>query len=227
MVKALHRGRHRGDPRRRLQPHRRGRPRRAGALLPRHRQRAPTTGSTRTTRARYVDVTGTGNTLDPARSRRAAADHATRSATSPSNATSTASASTSPRRSRRDHGEFDRGAAFFDVIHQDPVLSQLKLIAEPWDIGPGGYQVGNFPDGWREWNGRYRDTMRDFWRGRAGRADFALRFTGSSDLFWRAHAHADGVGQLRHRPRRLHARRPRRLRAQAQRGQRGAQRRRE
>ena len=64
--------------------------------------------------------------------------------------------------------------AFFDVIHQDPVLSQVKLIAEPWDVGPGGYQVGNFPVLWSEWNGIYRDTMRDFWRG-AGDASASSR----------------------------------------------------
>jgi glycogen operon protein len=79
--------------------------------------------------------------------------------------------------------DVDRLSAFFDVIHQDPVLSQVKLIAEPWDVGPGGYQVGNFPVLWSEWNGIYRDTMRDFWRGQAGVGDFASRFTGSSDLY--------------------------------------------
>jgi isoamylase len=79
--------------------------------------------------------------------------------------------------------EVDRLASFFDTIHQDPVLSQVKLIAEPWDVGPGGYQVGNFPVLWSEWNGIYRDTMRDFWRGRASVADFASRVTGSSDLY--------------------------------------------
>jgi isoamylase len=79
--------------------------------------------------------------------------------------------------------DVDRLSAFFDTIHQDPVLSQVKLIAEPWDVGPGGYQVGNFPVLWSEWNGIYRDTMRDFWRGQAGVADFAARFTGSSDLY--------------------------------------------
>src|SRR5258707_9919658 len=79
--------------------------------------------------------------------------------------------------------EVDRLGAFFDVIHQDPVLSQVKLIAEPWDLGPGGYQVGNFPVLWAEWNGVYRDTMRDFWRGRSDIAEFARRFTGSSDLY--------------------------------------------
>ena len=80
---------------------------------------------------------------------------------------------------------FDVGrlSAFFDVIHQDPILSQVKLIAEPWDLGPGGYQVGNFPVLWSEWNGVYRDTMRDFWRGHASRGAFASRFSGSSDLY--------------------------------------------
>jgi glycogen operon protein len=79
--------------------------------------------------------------------------------------------------------EVDRLSAFFDIIHQDPVLSQAKLIAEPWDVGPGGYQVGNFPILWSEWNGIYRDTMRDFWCGRSTLADFASRFGGSSDLY--------------------------------------------
>ena len=79
--------------------------------------------------------------------------------------------------------DVDRLSAFFDVIHQDPVLSQVKLIAEPWDLGPGGYQVGNFPVLWTEWNGMYRDTMRDLWRGDATVAEFASRFTGSSDLY--------------------------------------------
>jgi isoamylase len=79
--------------------------------------------------------------------------------------------------------DVDRLHAFFDIIHQDPVLSQVKLIAEPWDVGPGGYQVGNFPVLWSEWNGIYRDTMRDYWRGQAGVGAFASRFTGSSDLY--------------------------------------------
>jgi glycogen operon protein len=83
----------------------------------------------------------------------------------------------------REFYEVDRLSAFFDTIHQDPVLSQVKLIAEPWDVGPGGYQVGNFPVLWTEWNGIYRDTMRDFWRGQAAVGDFASRFTGSSDLY--------------------------------------------
>jgi isoamylase len=83
----------------------------------------------------------------------------------------------------REFYEVDRLSAFFDTIHQDPILSQVKLIAEPWDVGPGGYQVGNFPVLWGEWNGIYRDTMRDFWRAQANVAEFASRFTGSSDLY--------------------------------------------
>jgi isoamylase len=83
----------------------------------------------------------------------------------------------------REFYDVDRLSAFFDVIHQDPVLSQVKLIAEPWDVGPGGYQVGNFPILWSEWNGIYRDVMRDFWRGQASIAEFASRFGGSSDLY--------------------------------------------
>jgi len=83
----------------------------------------------------------------------------------------------------REFYEVDRLSAFFDTIHQDPVLSQVKLIAEPWDVGPGGYQVGNFPVLWAEWNGMYRDTTRDFWRAQANVAQFASRFTGSSDLY--------------------------------------------
>ena len=81
--------------------------------------------------------------------------------------------------------DVDRLSAFFDTIHQDPVLSQVKLIAEPWDVGPGGYQVGNFPVLWTEWNGIYRDSMRDFWRGHENVGAFAQRLTGSSDLYSR------------------------------------------
>jgi glycogen operon protein len=78
----------------------------------------------------------------------------------------------------------DKLGAFFDIIHQDPVLSQVKLIAEPWDIGEGGYQVGNFPVGWTEWNGKYRDTVRRFWKGDGGVAsELATRLAGSSDLY--------------------------------------------
>jgi len=84
----------------------------------------------------------------------------------------------------REFHEVDRLSAFFDLVQQDPVVSQVKLIAEPWDVGEGGYQVGNFPPLWSEWNGRYRDTVRDFWRGQtATLLEFASRLTGSSDLY--------------------------------------------
>ena len=84
----------------------------------------------------------------------------------------------------RELHEVHRLSAFFDLIQQDPVISQVKLIAEPWDVGEGGYHVGNFPPGWSEWNGKYRDCLRDFWRGRDETlAEFAYRFTGSSDLY--------------------------------------------
>jgi isoamylase len=83
----------------------------------------------------------------------------------------------------REFFDVDRLSAFFDTIHQDPVLSQVKLIAEPWDVGPGGYQVGNFPVLWSEWNGVYRDSMRDYWRGFAPCGEFAQRLSGSSDLY--------------------------------------------
>ncbi len=83
----------------------------------------------------------------------------------------------------RETGVVDRFAAFFDLVHQDPVINRVKLIAEPWDVGHGGYQVGQFPVRWAEWNGLYRDTVRDFWRGRASVADLATRVAGSSDLY--------------------------------------------
>ncbi len=84
----------------------------------------------------------------------------------------------------RDTHAFDRGSGFLDVIQQDPVLSQVKLIAEPWDLGEGGYQVGGFPANWSEWNGKYRDCMRAYWKGDGGLiGEFASRLTGSSDLY--------------------------------------------
>ena len=84
----------------------------------------------------------------------------------------------------RELHEVDRLSAFFDIVRQDPVLAQVKLIAEPWDLGEGGYQVGNFPGGWTEWNDKYRDTMRAYWKGDGGLiGEFAQRLTGSSDLY--------------------------------------------
>jgi glycogen operon protein len=84
----------------------------------------------------------------------------------------------------REFYEVDRLAAFFELVQQDPIVSQVKLIAEPWDVGPGGYQVGNFPPQWSEWNGKYRDTVRDFWRGEPSTlGEFASRISGSADLY--------------------------------------------
>ena len=116
----------------------------------------------------YMDFTGTGNTLNPVHpsvlrlimdSLRYWADECHVDGFRFDLASALA----------REFYDVDRLSAFFDIIHQDPVLSQVKLIAEPWDVGPGGYQVGNFPVLWTEWNGIYRDTMRDFWRGADGR----------------------------------------------------------
>ena len=87
----------------------------------------------------------------------------------------------------RELHEVDRLGAFFDILRQDPVLTQVKLIAEPWDLGEGGYQVGNFPPGWAEWNDKYRDTMRAYWKGDGGLiGEFSRRLTGSSDLYGRS-----------------------------------------
>jgi glycogen operon protein len=84
----------------------------------------------------------------------------------------------------REFYDVDRLSSFFELVQQDPIVSQVKLIAEPWDVGPGGYQVGNFPPQWTEWNGKYRDTVRDFWRGEpATLGEFASRLTGSADLY--------------------------------------------
>jgi glycogen operon protein len=86
----------------------------------------------------------------------------------------------------RELHDVDRLSAFFDIIHQDPVISQVKLIAEPWDVGEGGYQVGKFPVLWAEWNGKYRDVVRRYWKGDSGQvAELAYRLTGSSDLYQR------------------------------------------
>ena len=124
----------------------------------------------------------------------------------------------------RQFHEVDRLSSFFDVVQQDPVVSQVKLIAEPWDVGDGGYQVGNFPPLWSEWNGKYRDTVRDLWRGQSATLP-GVRLP--ADRLQRPvperRPQPGGVGQLRHRPRRVHAGRPGVLRPQAQRGQRRGQ----
>ena len=129
----------------------------------------------------------------------------------------------------RQFHEVDRLSAFFDLVQQDPVVSQVKLIAEPWDVGDGGYQVGNFPPLWTEWNGKYRDTVRDYWRGEPG-THRRLRVPALRLLrpLRALRPQADRLGQLRHRARRLHDPRPGVLQREAQRGQRrGQQRRRE
>jgi glycogen operon protein len=135
-------------------------------------------------RSRYLDYTGCGNTLD---------------ATHPQVLKLVTDSlrywvtemhvdgfrfDLAPALARGTHGDVDRIGAFFAVVHQDPVLSRIKLIAEPWDVAAGGYQVGNFPILWTEWNGRFRDTVRSFWRGdRHAVPDLGYRLTGSSDLF--------------------------------------------
>ena len=96
----------------------------------------------------------------------------------------------------RQFHEVDRLSAFFDLVQQDPVVSQVKPIAEPWDVGAGGYQVGNFPPLWTEWNGKYRDAVRDFWRGQpATLPEFASRLTGSADLVSYNHKHNQANGE--------------------------------
>ena len=114
--------------------------------------------------------------------------------------------------------------AFFEIIHQDPVISQVKLIAEPWDVGEGGYQVGNFPVLWAEWNGKYRDAVRSFWKGDEGKiGELAYRLTGSPDLYQHERAAPVCEHQFRHRARRIHPERSRQLQRQAQRGERRGQ----
>ena len=218
MVKALHRAGHRGDPRRRLQPHRRGQPPRPDAVLQGRRQQVATTASRPTNPRYYMDFTGTGNSLNVVHPSvlRLIMDslrywvvecHVDGFRFDLASALA------------RELYDVDRLSAFFDVIHQDPILSQVKLIAEPWDVGPGGYQVGNFPVLWSEWNGIYRDTMRDFWRGAGQRR----RVRAPPDRLQRPlpgrRPAPVRVGQLHHRARRLHAARPRLLQREAQRGQ--------
>ena len=99
---------------------------------------------------------------------------------------------------REDHG-FDEGGGFLDTCRQDPVLSGVKLIAEPWDIGPGGYQVGQFPPGWAEWNDKFRDTTRAFWKADAPASAMAARLSASAGEFNRRGRPAVVLGQLRHR----------------------------
>jgi len=134
-------------------------------------------------RSRYIDVTGCGNTLNVAHSRvlqliMDSLRHWVLEMHVDGFRFDLASALA------RELVEVDRLSAFFDIIHQDPVLSRVKLIAEPWDLGPNGYQVGHFPVLWTEWNGRYRDSVRGFWKGQGGAvSELASRLAGSSDLY--------------------------------------------
>ena len=121
----------------------------------------------------------------------------------------------------REFYDVDKLSTFFELVQQDPTVSQVKLIAEPWDVGPGGYQVGNFPPQWTEWNGKYRDTVRDYWRGEPATLD---EFASRSDRLRRSlRTHrppAGGVHQLRHCPRRVHDAGPGVLQRETQRGER-------
>ena len=224
MVDALHARRARGAARRGVQPHRRGRPRRPDAVLPRDSTTRRTTGSTRTTLA--------ATSTRPA-------------AATPSNAGDPLALQLimdslrywltemrvdgfrfdlAPTLARQDGG-FDRVSAFLDLVSQDPVVSRAKLIAEPWDVGQAdSYDVGRFPPLWREWNGRYRDTMRDFWRSHGGLlGEFATRFTGSVRPVRRRRARPTASVNLITAHDGFTLRRPGLLRRQAQRGQRRGQ----
>ena len=183
LVKTMHAGGDRGHPGRRLQPHRRGQPPGPAAVVQGHRQPALLPARPTTT-GYYFDTTGTGNSLNMRHphvlqliidSLRYWVTEMHVDGFRFDLAASLA----------RQFHEVDRLSAFFDLIQVDPVVSQVKLIAEPWDLGEGGYQVGNFPTLWSEWNGRYRDTVRDYWRrrGQHASADFGYRLTGSSDLY--------------------------------------------
>jgi glycogen operon protein len=133
--------------------------------------------------SRYVDYTGCGNTFDPRRPfpLQLITDSLRYWVTEMHVDGFRFDLAAALARSLHD---VDKLSSFFDTIHQDPIISQVKLIAEPWDIGAGGYQVGEFPPLWTEWNGKYRDTVRDFWaHGAGGVRDLAYRLTGSSDLY--------------------------------------------
>ena len=131
-----------------------------------------------------MDYTGTGNTLNVRDPAGAQDDHGFAALLGARRCMWTGSASIWPPPSPASSTTSSRLSSFFDTIHQDPTLAEVKLIAEPWDVGEGGYQVGNFPVMWAEWNGKYRDTVRRFWKGDEGMlSDFAYRLTGSSDLY--------------------------------------------
>ena len=151
--------------------------------LPRASTTRPTTGWSTTTSSYYMDYTGTGNTLNVRH------PHSLQLIMDSLRYWVTEMHVDGFRFDlaatlAREFYDVDRLSSFFELVQQDPMVSQVKLIAEPWDVGPGGYQVGNFPPQWTEWNGKYRDTVRDFWRGEPGTlGEFAARLTGSADLY--------------------------------------------
>ena len=152
------------------------------AARPRQRDLLP---DRRDDRSRYVDDTGTGNTSHST-GRRCSGSRWTCFATGPRRPASTAFASISATRWAAARRRLRSGGAAPAGDRQDPVLREVKLIAEPWDVGPAATALGAFPAAWGEWNDRYRDTVRDFWRGAAGRSrDLATRLAGSADLFGR------------------------------------------
>ena len=174
--------------------------------------------------SRYVDYTGCGNTFDPRRPfpLQVITDSLRYWITEMHVDGFRFDLASALARSLHD---VDKLSSFFDTIHQDPVISQVKLIAEPWDVGAGGYQVGEFPPLWTEWNGKYRDTVRSFWAGGAsdGGARPRVPPVGFVGPLRRRRPVAHRLDQLRHRTRRLHDARPGVLRTQAQRGQRRGQ----
>ena len=209
MVRAAARGRHRGDPRRGLQPHRRDRRRAA-------RRSACAASTTRATTARcrgepgiYDNLTGCGNTLDLRHPRVLQLVMDSLRYWAGEMDVDGFRFDLAPVLGRGEHG-FDRARrVLLSAVAQDPVLAGVKLIAEPWDLGPGGYQLGRFPRGWLEWNDRFRDAMRSFWLGggvdpRRVRAA-PVRVVRPLPL---ARPRAGRVGQLHRRARRLHAARP-------------------
>ena len=182
MVRDAAPGRHRSDPGRGLQPHRGRQPPRPHAVLQGHRQPAYYRLVDDDLK-HYMDYTGTGNSLNVRHphSLQLLMDSLRYWVTEMHvdgfrfDLASTLA---------REFYDVDKLSTFFELIQQDPIVSQVKLIAEPWDVGPGGYQVGNFPPQWTEWNGKYRDTVRDFWRGEPSTlGEFASRLTGSADLY--------------------------------------------
>ena len=220
MVKTLHAAGHRGHPRCGVQPHRRGQPSRPDLQL-RGIDNACVLSARRGSAALLHGLHRLRQQPERPPPAGLAAHHGQPALLGPRRCTSTASASTWPRHWRVSFTRSIGCRRFFDIIHQDPVLSRVKLIAEPWDVGEGGYQVGNFPVLWTEWNGKYRDALRSFWKGDEVRAgELAFRPGRLSRPVRERRAAAIRQHQLRHRARWLHPRRSGLLQRQAQRGQR-------